>query len=874
MKTDLNLLLECLKYQMDHPASQKEALVTIYTVCQQNSAACDYFREIGGLMFVRNLAKSQVQSLVKEAALFTLGGLAENSVFCQQTLCTAELFEDLHMFLTNKDSSMNLKRMSVYVLLVLVSNNKSGQTYVRESGCLDILLQLFRAIPSESHMNLLDHKIDQYHLWSSVCSNLCACVNNPQNEENQKACSLVFPHAKDWLQSCMEPEIVRPICSFIGLTVANNSRMQNFFISIGGLAVLDELLAKLIHGSFGNSRNVKLAVVVTKTLDACIADNSAIGIHLPRYNFVPNLLKLLSYNILDSGEQFSIILTLGHCTEVCEENQYILVKNNGLPLMIQALTETQDEELNKAATFVLQNCKQITEKLSVKTSQRSFLVDERSKLEVDLQNKERILEDYWNEAKEILYRIKGLENEHEEENVRREVLIDDDIPQKKLLQAMTKHLQTNSSKQPSDNGKIYSEVKSPLQNFITNVQNSSKFENSSSSIEQLKSANRNSTDALLTQNDPNNLLHATEKMTTSSTNEVYITNKNSFHDFRKGDAQASEFFFKRPDFVVKSPTQKIQSTELQYPSSPSRRVCRVLTVPAKIRELRCSGCRIGGLSLNSRNFSKTLQSCQHLCEQHKIILEYEMQYKRKLKRSIISNKNTPTYNDGNHDVQRFFCKRSSTAGKELANLKWDAYSKNQTMEQNYSLQDEDLSENHPSEDENTETHLSDRSATTWKKRRRRIRKDFTSEEIKYILEGVRKMGHHWNSILWAYPFQKGRTNVDLAKKYRKLQNDYGAAITTTAKVYYALNMRSLSAFVPLQTIWALHATALGSARNSALHLALLQNGAAPQALHPPRGVMRKGRGQAELFIFTPVLCGKHSGVANEPAVPHAGARGP
>ncbi|XP_025024992.1 telomere repeats-binding bouquet formation protein 1 [Python bivittatus] len=719
MKTDLNLLLECLKYQMDHPASQKEALVTIYSVCQQNSAACDYFREIGGLMFVCNLVKSQVQSLVKEAALFTLGGLAENNVFCQQMLCTAELFEDLRMFLTNKDSSMNLKRMSVYVLLVLVSNNNSGQTYVRESGCLDILLQLFRAIPSESHMNLLDHKIDQYHLWSSVCSTLCACVNNPQNEENQKACSLVFPHAKDWLQRCMKPEIVRPICSFIGLTVVNNSRMQNFFISIGGLAVLDELLVKLIHGSSGNNINLKLAVVVTKTLDACIADNSAVGIHLPRYNIVPNLLKLLSYNILDSGEQFSIILTLGHCTEVCEENQYTLVKNNGLPLMIQALTETQDEELNKAATFVLQNCKQITEKLSVKTSQDSFQVDEGRNLEVDLQHKEKILEDYWNEAKEILYRIKGLENEHQEEDVRREILSDDDIPQKKFLQAMTKHLQTDSSKQPSDNGKIYSEVKHPLQNFISNVQNTSKFENSSSSIEQLKSANRNSTDALLTQNDNN--LRATEKMTTSSINEAYITNKSSFHDFRKSDAQASEYFFKKPDFVIKSPTQKIQST----------------------------GCRTGGLSLNSRNFSKTLQSCQYLCEQHKIILESEMQYKRKLKRSIISNKNTSTYNNGN--------------------LQWDAYSKNQAMKQNYNLQDQDLSENHPFEDENTDTHRSNRPATTFKKKRRRIRKDFTSEEIKYLLEGVRKMGHHWNSILWAYPFQQGRTNVDLAKKYCKLQ---------------------------------------------------------------------------------------------------------
>lgn len=41
--------------------------------------ASDYFREIGGLLFVHNLAKSSLHGMVKEAALFTLGGLAENN---------------------------------------------------------------------------------------------------------------------------------------------------------------------------------------------------------------------------------------------------------------------------------------------------------------------------------------------------------------------------------------------------------------------------------------------------------------------------------------------------------------------------------------------------------------------------------------------------------------------------------------------------------------------------------------------------------------------------------------------------------------------------------------------------------------------------
>lgn len=38
-----------------------------------------YFREIGGLMFVKNLAKSSEHSMVKEAALYTLGTVAEKN---------------------------------------------------------------------------------------------------------------------------------------------------------------------------------------------------------------------------------------------------------------------------------------------------------------------------------------------------------------------------------------------------------------------------------------------------------------------------------------------------------------------------------------------------------------------------------------------------------------------------------------------------------------------------------------------------------------------------------------------------------------------------------------------------------------------------
>ncbi|KFQ43256.1 Coiled-coil domain-containing protein 79, partial [Nestor notabilis] len=371
VKTDLNLLLECLKYQMDHPVSQKEALVTIYSICQQNSEASEYFREIGGLKFINDLAKSSIHGIVKEAALFTLGIIMESNVYCQQTLCTSALFEDLILFLTNKDSGVNLKRMSVYVILVLVTNNRSGQTYVRDTGCIGLLLQLFRTTLSTSEINLSDEDTNQcYQLWSSVCSTLCACVNNPQNEDNQNICSSVFPYAKEWLENSTKPEIVRPICSFVGLTVANNSYVQKYFVSVGGLDTLARVLTRLMHDSSMSHSSTKLAIVVTKTLDACIANDSTIGGVLTKYHTVSELLKLLSNDTLDTREKMSIILTIGHCTEVCAKQLFLKIDDNSLNV-------TNTEEL-------------------------------------DRQVRKRSLEDYWKDAKGILYRINLLEKDHNE----------------------------------------------------------------------------------------------------------------------------------------------------------------------------------------------------------------------------------------------------------------------------------------------------------------------------------------------------------------------------------------------------------------------------------------------------------------------------
>ncbi|XP_073736097.1 telomere repeats-binding bouquet formation protein 1 isoform X2 [Callorhinus ursinus] len=664
MKTDLNLLLECLKYQMDNPFSQKEALVTIHSICQQNSNAGVYFREIGGLMFVKNLAKSSEHSMVKEAALYTLGAVAEQ--------------------------------------------NGTGQTLVRETGCITVLTQLFRTVLSKYELNLSDKNAFQsYQLWSSVCSTLCVCVNNPQNDENQMLCCSLFPHANDWLINCIKPEIIRPVCSFIGLTLANNTYVQKYFISVGGLDVLSQVLVQLESDSHKTLSSAKLAVVVTKTVDACIADNPTFGIILSKYQIVSKLLTLLLHESLDSGEKFSIILTLGHCTEDCEENQYDLFKNNGLPLMIQALTESQNEELNKAATFVLHNCKKITEKLSLSLGEYSF--DENEEQLKDVNMREKNLEEYWKKAKEILHRIEQLERERNEEKTQREKDKDDVSSMNINIQNTLKHLHADSiGRGPTaeDKDKRQS-IK--LQSYQSHGVLSSACTNDHQMKTLLKSAN------------PVNACYreSGQSKTLCKANSSSNQNLHEGTTFEKKNSvsQSSDHVFKHPIPVVKNRKQQLPVTDPFTLCSDiiNKEVISFLATDnhSKMLKYRCSGCIAVGKSLNSRNFSKLLHSCPYQCDRHKVIVEAEDRYKSELRKSLICNK------------------------KILLTPR-------------------------------RRRQLSGESSTSGEIKKRRIRKNFTEEEVNYLFNGVKKMGNHWNLILWSFPFQQGRKAVDLAHKYHKL----------------------------------------------------------------------------------------------------------
>ncbi|KAG7281884.1 hypothetical protein CRUP_031133 [Coryphaenoides rupestris] len=404
-KTDLGLLIECLKFQMKCPESQKQALLSIYSICLNREDNVDLFREMGGVTFLCSLSKSNiVHPDVKETALFTLGTLAEANVYCKTQLCRKDTFSHLATLLMTPDNPVTLQRVSVYLLSVLVANNKLGQTFAQNTGCLDILLEIFRiSFPFEtSDENPGPLNLSQmYQLWTSAANALCGCVNNPQNEDAQRISVAAYPLVKSWLQriTVPRPEIFQPLCFFIAMSVGNNASTQESFSASGCLEMLTRTLVRLAADAGKSLLCCQIAVIITRTLSSCITDNAVSVRALAQYYLVPQLVSLLSSTHLDAQDRLPVLLTLGYCTEASGEHQLQLVHCGGLSVIIALLTECPTEELRKAVTFILQTCKQATMTLGGPAPGEDW--EEAGAF--------TNMDAYWKSANELLNRIRRLE---------------------------------------------------------------------------------------------------------------------------------------------------------------------------------------------------------------------------------------------------------------------------------------------------------------------------------------------------------------------------------------------------------------------------------------------------------------------------------
>ncbi|XP_033098744.1 telomere repeats-binding bouquet formation protein 1-like isoform X2 [Anneissia japonica] len=367
MKTELSLLLESLKYHINCPDAQKTALSTLSAMLLHSDDAKEMFRKCGGLLFVRTLLTSVDSEQVKVAALYTLGCALEKTTLSQKHLCEASMFQFLHSQLISDESSNQLKTLSTFLILCLVTNNSVGQMIVRESKCLNALLALFssnklrNSLLKPEENSWLDHineEEGQYKLWKSITSCLCGCVNNPQNVDNQLMCASVFPAALYILEKTSNHDIMRLVLSFISMTVANNEKNQNRFADLSGLKVLVEVLhdqVKMLQ-MHQTSEAIRMTEHIASTVVSCIEDNEESHSLFADLHVIPLLLQTLTVDSSDTSTKLQIVLALVQCTDSCEETQRQFLACDGVTLLVQLMSEVQDEEFSKTATYLLQMC--------------------------------------------------------------------------------------------------------------------------------------------------------------------------------------------------------------------------------------------------------------------------------------------------------------------------------------------------------------------------------------------------------------------------------------------------------------------------------------------------------------------------------------
>ncbi|XP_019934273.1 telomere repeats-binding bouquet formation protein 1 isoform X2 [Paralichthys olivaceus] len=776
IRTDLSLLIECLKFQMKSPELQKQALLTIHSICENRDDNVDLLREMGGVAFVYNLSKSTiVHSDVKETALFTLGTLAEANVFSKNSLCRKETFADLADWLMN-DVPLTQKRVSVYLLSVLVANNKLGQSLALTTGCLDILLDLFRTtFPlSKEATAVIANAPHTYQLWASVSSALCGCVYNPQNEEGQRICVAAFPIINVWLQqiALARTEIVQSICSFIAMTVASNCYVQESFSASGGLETLTRSLLRLASVADTSSLSCQLSVIISKTLSACVTDNSALASGLAQYGIVSHLLSLLASPNLDFQDRLSVLLTLGHCTEASEDHQSQLVQCGGLPLIITLLTEDTCEEVRKAATFILQTCKpaRYGEDKNVES----------------LAN----MDSFRSAAQEFLRRInqleekqaKGAEDEQEEKDPPTSTegpLAPPLFPALPLQHGEstipTAYRQSSTHTHMEAEGE--NRVKLPTVKNVVVKEFASKLRKISCQEEKVETNRR------------------AERCSECKGPRAKLScHERSVEEDREPRTPDSQLF-KSPAPVRYSAPIEINCANEELHDCDMSDEGEIKAEEYSVSLSRCAGCVLPFDKVTSRTFASLQSCCHHSCDMHRALQAATDQFRAHhcslLFRRENQNHSVELTNQNSERVSRAgphrrqehpsvnkvsltpLCKEAGKLKHCFPEAHWKKQhgialtplhrgakkrmvtSQNKTERRGRDNLGHCVLDNKPK----TSTDL----CST-----RRQRKDFCVEEVHYLLNGVKRFGFSWNSILWSYPFQPGRTNVGLAKKYRQL----------------------------------------------------------------------------------------------------------
>uniref|UniRef100_A0A8C2FH81 Myb-like domain-containing protein n=1 Tax=Cyprinus carpio TaxID=7962 RepID=A0A8C2FH81_CYPCA len=515
---------------------------------------------------------------------------------------------------------------------------------------------------------------------------------------------------------------------------------------------------------------------------------------------IPGLLCLLSSPNLDPQDQLAVVLTIGHLTDACLEHQSQLLSAGGLPIMILLLTETSDEEVRKAAMFVLHTCKRITESLGAGMSTMNL--------------EESDMESHWQSTGEILQRIQLLQKkigvklwERDTKIQQRSNLVASSVEcneawwegsvMRKLkgYHRVCGELHTTPAgtlERPITNEIPYSkenlqcvsteECLSPAQ--VTHFEGPSWEKGNKREHEQMRENERNiersgnqetSTQGGVKKRDMERKLQSER-----GSKRLKMMYLDSDDDGKKPlqhcstptgggrDTQGPDIF-RHPDLMKRNQCPHTRSDDEMSLCSEllDREINRFLKTPSasKPSSLRCAGCVKNLNEMDSCSFGAVLGSCRFQCDFHLVLREAEDRFRRnqQLKRTRHTLIDTHDKNRKSTSEETEMSKREK---HRLSQQPSDRCIRLTPLRRPSEIYIPGIKKNmvHSRLKKTSEDCLPKNSSG-----RHRERRNFSADELLYLNMGVKRFGHSWNSILWTYPFQPGRTNVDLAKKYQHMQ---------------------------------------------------------------------------------------------------------
>uniref|UniRef100_A0A3B3RZV3 Myb-like domain-containing protein n=1 Tax=Paramormyrops kingsleyae TaxID=1676925 RepID=A0A3B3RZV3_9TELE len=591
-----------------------------------------------------------------------------------------------------------------------------------------------------------------------------------------------------WLQEFTQPrkEMAQPICSLIAMIVANNSCAQVCFASVGGLDALARCLLQLVPESRRNPSARETAVAMTRALCACISESALLASALAQQRLVPQFLTLLSCPSLHPADQLCIILTLGHCTQASEAHQYQFVQSGGLSHLIKLLAESQDEELKKGATFVLQTCRLMTKALCAGGRNSPSQADPRDLGDPDdlQRNVSSVcdLESYQRSAQEMLQRIKRLERGLAG------VLWDGAVDGERGPGNSTFkwHAPPQWSVETGTRKRHRSyPVPSPVKFY-----ESTPYRKAQARTDGTRRKSTESLEGLFERGELTPIRPiAIPQKGTGSRNDGGAGNPKDISCSETRDQDEVQTSRVRRQIFQSTAEQGEATSPQQIPTSSQRPG----TGSGPPRQVPRPVGSVSGLWYQAAGTQGSTEQGGVLCSMCRVRLVPEGQpqsLSAEPREEGVSPLKGPMSQAGPvKEIQS----KPHIQGPNLTPLNnwgsprtpWRSTDMPcislTPLKEPQNTQDKRVNQEHLS---SGKKDLERESGNTYRVPsaecpQRRERKDFTEEEVQYLMDGVRRLGPSWNSILWSYPFQNGRTNVDLAKKYRRLQNAQQLAVDTS-----------------------------------------------------------------------------------------------